>query len=221
MNIKLVEETLSLINCRSIFFDNLFYNYLMESPGKGILLSEDFGEYKLRKTINYLFLIISNFRNPWLGKTLVSQMIEEKYIVLNFILEHELAIGESLCKTLKYFLQKRWTPEVKQAWMHIYNATLALLQQEQERHKDYLVQREQATLNRQHSQVKKGSVPLFKHFSLIEGEVLNQGNRQQDIDQTVPRSPLRVPSSATANENFSEATFCVEKLRVKALATKA
>ena len=85
MNIQLVEETLSLINCRSIFFYNLFYNYLMQSPGRGILSSDDFGEYKLRKTINYLFLIITNFRNPWLCKTLASQMIEEKYIVLNFL----------------------------------------------------------------------------------------------------------------------------------------
>ncbi len=136
MNTKLVEETLSSLNYRSSFLYHLFYNYLIESsPETEILSSDYFGEYKLRKTMNYLFLIISNFRNPWLCKTLAIQMREEKYIILNFLVEHELAIGESLCKTLKFLLQKKWTPEVKQAWMDIYNATLKLVVEEEQRDK--------------------------------------------------------------------------------------
>ena len=138
MNIEFVEETLSLIDCRSSFFYHLFYNYLVDHPEMGILLRDRSVKRKLKRTINCLFLIIGNFRNSWLCKTIAIQIIEEKDMIADFILQHELLIGESFSKTLGYFLKKRWTPEVKQAWMDVYHATLDMIVEEQQRYKHSL-----------------------------------------------------------------------------------
>jgi hypothetical protein len=63
----------------------------------------------------------------------------------------------------------------------------------------YLIQRQQATGKREQSLFDSGIEPRIKPFLLKEGEVLNQGIKA--TENPVTRSPLRVPSKATASDN--------------------
>lgn len=120
LNIEILESSFEQIKANSdnfaiAFYQNLFTDYPELKP----LFDNTDMEKQGKKLFYSLVLVVENVRNPELLKKALQELGKRhtKYQVLP---NHYSLVGNSLLKTLEYYLGYKWTPEVKQAWNDAY-----------------------------------------------------------------------------------------------------
>lgn len=125
--IKILEDTFALVKPKSTEFANCFYqNLFADYPQVQPLFDYTHMEVQEKKLIMALVLIINNLRKLTYLKNILKDM-GERHIRYGIVQEHYPMVGIALLKTLETFLEKNWTPGVKQAWIHGYDMVANLM----------------------------------------------------------------------------------------------
>lgn len=122
VDVKLLEQSFAHIKPRSSefaasFYKNLFNDYPQVQP----LFAYTPMEEQHKKLMIALVLVINNLRNLTYLTTLLKDL-GERHVRYGTEPEYYPMMGAALLKTLESYLGPEWTPEVKQAWTHGYQA---------------------------------------------------------------------------------------------------
>lgn len=99
------------------FYDNLF----TANPEAKPLFDATDMEAQKKKLLNSLVLVVDNLRNPdALNGAL--QGLGARHVKYGALPEHYPLVGSALLTTFEQYLQDKWTPEVKDAWVSAYGA---------------------------------------------------------------------------------------------------
>ena len=99
------------------FYDNLFTAHPEAKP----LFETTNMEAQKKKLLDSLVLVVENLRQPdVLDKAL--RGLGARHVKYGALPEHYPLVGGALLTTFEQYLQNKWTPEVKQAWVDAYGA---------------------------------------------------------------------------------------------------
>ena len=99
------------------FYDNLFTAHPEARP----LFDTTDMQAQKKKLLNSLVLVVENLRNPdVLGGALKG--LGARHVKYGALPEHYPLVGGALLTTFEQYLQDKWTPQVKQAWVDAYGA---------------------------------------------------------------------------------------------------
>ena len=99
------------------FYDNLF----TANPEAKPLFDHTNMATQKKKLLNSLVLVVENLREP---EMLDSSLrgLGARHVKYGALPEHYPLVGGALLTTFEQYLQEKWTPEVKQAWIDAYGA---------------------------------------------------------------------------------------------------
>lgn len=121
-NIKLLQESFVHVKSRTTDFASSFYkNLFADYPHLQSLFAYTPLEIQEKKLIIALVSVINNLRNLSYLKSILKDL-GEKHLRYGIVQEHYPMVGATLLKTLAFYLNEDWTPEVKQAWQEGYDA---------------------------------------------------------------------------------------------------
>ena len=104
------------------FYQNLFTTYPEAQP----LFAHSNMTTQKKKLLDSLVLVVENLKNPdVLGNSLKG--LGARHVKYGALPEHYPLVGNSLLMTFEQYLQKKWTPEVKQAWTEAYGAITEIM----------------------------------------------------------------------------------------------
>ena len=99
------------------FYDNLFTAHPEARP----LFDTTDMQAQKKKLLNSLVLVVENLRKPdVLGGAL--RGLGARHVKYGALPAHYPLVGEALLTTFEQYLQDKWTPQVKQAWVDAYGA---------------------------------------------------------------------------------------------------
>ena len=99
------------------FYDNLF---TANPEAKPLFEHTDMASQK-KMLLNSLVMVVENLRKPdVLDKSL--RGLGARHVKYGALPEHYPLVGGALLAAFEQHLQKKWTPEVKQAWVGAYGA---------------------------------------------------------------------------------------------------
>jgi hemoglobin-like flavoprotein len=127
LNIELLEQSFNVVKERSTDFTATFYqNLFVDYPEVKPLFANSNMEQQGKKLFDSLVLTIDNLRKPdILSKAL--RGLGTRHIQYGVLPQHYQMVGDSLLKSLEFFLGKGWTPEVQEAWIEAYTAVTELM----------------------------------------------------------------------------------------------
>ena len=127
MNLEILQETFTTIRLNSAQFAAAFYqNLFTDCPKVKSLFSDTDIKKQERKLMTVFVVIISNLHNVSYLKNLLKNL-GKRHLKYGVIREHYHLLGETMLKTLEYFLQDKWTAEVEQAWKDAYQTIVNLM----------------------------------------------------------------------------------------------
>ena len=128
-DIKLLEASFALVQPQATEFASKFYkNLFTDYPQLQPLFAYTHIEVQEKKLITALVLVINNLRKLTYLKNILKEL-GTRHVRYGTIQQHYPMVGGTLLKTLESFLGKEWTPEVKRAWTHGYEAIANLMQE--------------------------------------------------------------------------------------------
>ena len=104
------------------FYDNLFTAYPEARP---LFANTNMQEQK-KKLLSTLVLVVDSLRQPDIMSSAL-RGLGAKHIKYGALPEHYPLVGNALLATFEQYLQEKWTPQVKQAWVDAYNAITELM----------------------------------------------------------------------------------------------
>ena len=122
LNVELLEQSFDEIKPQAnefvaSFYDNLFTAHPEAKP----LFDTTDMQAQKKKLLNSLVLVVENLRNPdVLGGALKG--LGARHVKYGALPEHYPLVGGALLTTFEQYLQDKWTPQVKQAWVDAYGA---------------------------------------------------------------------------------------------------
>ena len=127
LQVELLEESFEAIKPQAnefvgSFYDNLFTMY---PDAKPLFTHSNMAEQK-KKLLASLVLVVENLRNPdALSDSL--RGLGARHVKYGALPEHYPLVGNSLLATFEQYLQDKWTPDVKQAWVGAYGAITEIM----------------------------------------------------------------------------------------------
>ena len=120
MRIDILQTSFDRVRLDSANFAALFYQKLfLDHPQLKPLFADTDIKRQEEKLMTALVMIIDNLCNfPYLENLLKS--LGARHIKYGVDTKHYRILGETLFKTLEYYLEKDWTLEVKLAWKEAY-----------------------------------------------------------------------------------------------------
>lgn len=120
MKIDILQTSFERVRLDSANFAALFYQKLfLDHPELQPLFADTNIKRQEEKLMTALVMIIDNLCNfPYLENLLKS--LGARHIKYGVDTKHYRILGETLFKTLEYYLEKDWTLEVKLAWKEAY-----------------------------------------------------------------------------------------------------
>ncbi|MDJ0901701.1 MAG: globin family protein [Xenococcus sp. MO_188.B8] len=120
--VELLEKSFETIKPQADEFVNSFYDNLFTAnpEAKPLFAGTNMAEQK-KKLLNSLVLVVENLRNP---EALDSALrgLGARHVKYGALPEHYPLVGSALLTTFEQYLDDKWTPEVKQAWVDAYGA---------------------------------------------------------------------------------------------------
>ena len=122
LNVELLEQSFDEIKpvankFVASFYDNLFTAHPEAKP----LFETTNMEAQKQKLLNSLVLVVENLRVPdALNGAL--RGLGARHVKYGALPEHYPLVGDALLTTFEQYLQDKWTPQVKQAWVDAYGA---------------------------------------------------------------------------------------------------
>ncbi|MDJ0555796.1 MAG: globin domain-containing protein [Microcoleaceae cyanobacterium MO_207.B10] len=125
--IELIEQSFEQIKPNAekfaaSFYENLFVAYPEAKP----LFANTDMEKQQKKLLDALILVVENLRHPEVLKEVV-QALGSRHVNYGVLQQHYPLVGKALLQTLKQYLGKYWTPEVKAAWIYAYGGITKLM----------------------------------------------------------------------------------------------
>lgn len=125
--VKLLEESFNEVKPQADAFGSSFYQNLftMYPEAKPLFANTDLAAQQ-KKLISSLVLVVENLQNPEkLQESLKG--LGARHVQYGALPEHYPLVGNALLKTFEDYLQEKWTPEVKQAWVDAYGAITKIM----------------------------------------------------------------------------------------------
>lgn len=122
LKVELLEQSFDLIKPSANDFVASFYDNLFTAnpEAKPLFDTTDMKAQK-KKLLSSLVLVVENLREP---EILDSSLrgLGARHVKYGALPEHYPLVGGALLTTFEQYLQDKWTPEVKQAWVDAYGA---------------------------------------------------------------------------------------------------
>ena len=122
LQVELLEQSFDEIKPSANEFVTSFYDNLFTAnpEAKPLFETTNMAEQK-KKLLSSLVLVVENLRKPdVLDGTL--RGLGARHVKYGALPEHYPLVGSALLTTFEQYLQSKWTPEVKQAWVDAYGA---------------------------------------------------------------------------------------------------
>ncbi|MBE9047936.1 globin, partial [Pleurocapsales cyanobacterium LEGE 10410] len=122
LQVELLEQSFESIKPHANEFVNSFYeNLFTANPEAKPLFKTTDMEAQKKKLLNSLVLVVENLRHP---EVLDSSLrgLGARHVKYGALPEHYPLVGSALLTAFEQYLQEKWTPEVKQAWVDAYGA---------------------------------------------------------------------------------------------------
>ena len=122
LKVEVLEQSFELIKPNADEFVASFYDNLFTAnpEAKPLFETTNMAAQK-KKLLNSLVLVVENLREP---EMLDSSLrgLGARHVQYGALPEHYPLVGGALLTTFEQYLQEKWTPEVKQAWVDAYGA---------------------------------------------------------------------------------------------------
>ncbi len=122
LQVEVLEESFEAIKPNADGFVASFYeNLFTANPEARPLFDTTDMEAQKKKLLSSLVLVVENLRNP---DTLEGALrgLGARHVKYGALPEHYPLVGGALLTTFEQYLQEKWTPNVKQAWVDAYGA---------------------------------------------------------------------------------------------------
>ena len=122
LNVELLEQSFGAIKPQANEFVASFYdNLFTANPEAKPLFDTTDMEAQKKKLLGSLVLVVDNLRKP---DTLNGALrgLGARHVKYGALPAHYPLVGGALLTTFEQYLQDKWTPEVKQAWVDAYGA---------------------------------------------------------------------------------------------------
>jgi nitric oxide dioxygenase len=127
LNVQVLEESFAYIKPKATQFASRFYfNLFDENPELEPLFANTNMQEQEKKLVQTLVLVVYNLRNLAYLKTLLKDL-GERHIRYGTVEAHYPMVGAALLKTFEFYLEKKWTKEVKQAWTDAYGEIVNIM----------------------------------------------------------------------------------------------
>ena len=122
LQVELLEQSFDEIKPQADEFVASFYeNLFTANPEAKPLFETTDMEKQKKKLLDSLVLVVENLRMPdVLDKNL--RGLGARHVKYGALPEHYPLVGSALLTTFEQYLQDKWTPEVKDAWVSAYGA---------------------------------------------------------------------------------------------------
>lgn len=193
LKVELLEESFEAIKPQADEFVNSFYENLFTTypEAKPLFAHSNMAEQK-KKLLASLVLVVENLKKPdVLSDTL--RGLGARHVKYGALPEHYPLVGHSLLTTFEQYLQDKWTPEVKQAWVDAYGAITELMLDGA----DY-----------------SNEEVALKSFAAAEPELTKSNlnielNEQEMAELNSASSNMEIDSTATMNDNSKSGLFAL------------
>ena len=127
LNIELLEQSFKEIKPVANEFVGSFYDNLFTAHPEAKPLFETTNmKAQKKKLLDSLVLVVENLRQPdLLDKAL--RGLGARHVKYGALPEHYPLVGEALLTTFEQYLQDKWTPETKDAWVGAYGAISGIM----------------------------------------------------------------------------------------------
>lgn len=127
LNVELLEKSYSEIQPNAESFARSFYENLfaMHPETRPLFANVDMAKQQ-QMLLSALKLVVNNLRKPALFKQTLKGL-GTRHIRYGALPEHYPLLKDALLKTFNDYLQGKWTPETKQAWIEAYDAITVLM----------------------------------------------------------------------------------------------
>ena len=122
LKVEVLEQSFELIKPNADDFVASFYdNLFTANPEAKPLFDNTNMAAQKKKLLSSLVLVVENLREP---EMLDSSLrgLGARHVQYGALPEHYPLVGGALLTTFEQYLQEKWTPEVKQAWVDAYGA---------------------------------------------------------------------------------------------------
>ena len=127
MNIEILQESFTEIASNSKEFARVFYqNLFLDYPQVKKLFVNTKIEQQEKKLMTVFVITISNLHNVVYLKKLL-ESLGKRHLKYGVGLEHYRFFGNTLIKTLKAFLNSKWTEELENSWQQAYQLIVELM----------------------------------------------------------------------------------------------
>ncbi len=127
MNIEILQESFTEIESNSKEFAKVFYqNLFLDYPELKKLFVNTKIEQQEKKLMTVFVITISNLHNITYLKNLLKSL-GKRHLKYGVDLENYRPLGDTLIKTLKFFLKSKWNWELEQAWQKAYQLIVELM----------------------------------------------------------------------------------------------
>lgn len=122
LQVELLESSFDEIKPHANGFVSSFYeNLFTANPEAKPLFDTTDMEAQKKKLLNSLVLVVENLRKPDVLNGAL-RGLGARHVQYGALPEHYPLVGGALLTTFEQYLQEKWTPEVKQAWVDAYGA---------------------------------------------------------------------------------------------------
>ncbi|MDJ0717129.1 MAG: globin domain-containing protein [Prochloraceae cyanobacterium] len=127
MNIDVLQESLTIIRLRkkefaATFYENLFAEY---PEVKRLFVGTNIKKQET-KLMTVFVIVISNLHNITYLKNLLKNL-GTRHVKYGVVLKDYDILGDILIKTIKSYLQEKWTVEIEEAWKYAYQTIVNLM----------------------------------------------------------------------------------------------
>ncbi len=122
LQVELLENSFDEIKPHANGFVSSFYeNLFTANPEAKPLFDTTDMEAQKKKLLSSLVLVVDNLRKPDVLDGAL-RGLGARHVKYGALPEHYPLVGGALLTTFEQYLQEKWTPEVKQAWVDAYGA---------------------------------------------------------------------------------------------------
>ncbi len=129
MNIDVLQESLTIIRLRKKEFAAKFYeNLFAEYPEAKRLFSGTNIKKQETKLMTVFVIVISNLHNITYLRNLLKNL-GKRHVKYGVVLKDYDILRDILIKTIKSYLQEKWTVEIEEAWKYAYQTIVNLMRE--------------------------------------------------------------------------------------------
>lgn len=127
LNIELLERNFELVKPNADeFVASLYNNLFTDYPASQSLFGHSDMLKQQRMFKGLLVMVVENLRNPEVLRTSLKGL-GARYVKDGALPKHYPLVGNSLIKTLAQYTGSAWTPDLYEAWAHVYRAVAKLM----------------------------------------------------------------------------------------------